>query len=156
MKIFEKIKNIASKKYMLPVALAAAAICALLLSGGGKEGRNDAKIASALFSTELEERIEKLCESVSGVRNVKVLLTLDTSEEYVLATDSERNGEYERREIVRVDSGDGITLYVVSPKIRGVAIVCTGGERASVKKTIGDLVSVSLGIPSSKVSVAGS
>ena len=157
--LFEKIKSIVSKKYAIPIVIAAAAITLLLISNGaggkGAEVEQGVPYSRAMLSRELEERIAELCESVAGVNRATVFLTLDTSEEYVYAKDTENNGEYRRSEIVRVDTGGGIELCVVSPKVRGVAIVCTGGERASVRKTITELVASALGIDSSKISVAG-
>ncbi|MBR6917518.1 MAG: hypothetical protein IKN38_04975 [Clostridia bacterium] len=88
------------------------------------------------------------------MRNAKVLLTLDTSEEYVLAKDLERNGDYIKSVTVGSESG-GIELYVVSPRVRGVAVVCSGGDKPAVRKKIVSLICASLGIASSKVSVAG-
>ena len=142
------------KRFAVPAILAAAALFALAFSGrenvdGGKRERE-----ISLLSDELCDRIEELCESVGGVREAKVMLTLDTSEEYVYAKNTERNGDYVKIDTVDGSSG-GIELYVISPRVRGVAVVCTGGDRASVKKTIADLVSSALGIEISKVSVAG-
>lgn len=111
--------------------------------------------ALCVLSDELENKIKQLCESVDGVKNVHVLLTLDTSEEYVFAQDSEQSDTYTKRQYVTVNSGDGtVELYVICPKVRGVAIVCTGGGKATVKQTLTELVSSALGIASSRVSVA--
>jgi len=155
MNIKSVLKNLKDKKYLLPAALALAAVILLLLSKGADTKDAKGKVSSALLSAELEERIEELCKSVDGVRYAKAFITLDTSEEYVFAQDFERNGDYIKVETVLSD-GSGTELYVVSPKVRGAAIVCTGGDRPAVKKKIVDLISAALGIDSSKISVAGS
>jgi len=153
--ILTEIKKIAErinvKKLLVPLLLAAAAL--LLLSSRG-DGEERARLCTALLSDELEEKVESLCLSVSGVKRAEVLLTLDTSEEYVMAKDVERNGEYQKSVTVSPDGG-GIELCVISPRVRGVAVVCTGGDRAAVKAKIVSLVSSALGIDSSKISVAG-
>lgn len=119
-------------------------------SGGGEN------VAMCVLSEELEGKIKNMCESVSGVKNVSVMLTLDTSEEYVYAKDSEQSDTYSKSQYVTVNSGDGtVELYVICPKVRGVAVVCSGGEKATVKQTLTELISSALGIPSSRVSVAG-
>ena len=147
-KILERVRI---KKLLVPLLLAAAALLLLSARGEKDEGR---RLCVALLSDELEEKVESLCLSVSGVRRAEVLLTLDTSEEYVVAKDVERNGDYQKSVVVSPDGG-GIELCVVSPKVRGVAVVCTGGDRAAVKAKIISLVSSALGIDSSKISVAG-
>ena len=140
------------KKYALPVALAAIALILLIIPKGKKTER---ELMSVLLSEELEEKIESLCKSVDGVGYAKALVTLDTSEEYVYAKDSERNGDYLKITTVTPDEG-GIGLYVISPRVRGVGIVCTDGDRPVMKKTVVELISAALGIDSSKISVAGS
>ncbi len=142
-----------NKRAALPLLLVAAALVALAFYRGG-DAEEKREYCVALLSEELEEKVEELCLSVSGVRRAEVLLTLDTSEEYVMAKDVEQNGDY--RKSVTVDAeGGGIELCVVSPKIRGVAVVCTGGDRPVVKQKIISLVSSALGLDSSKIAVAG-
>jgi len=150
-KLAEKINL---KKMILPAALFLLGL--ILISTSGKEEEKETRtISFAMLSDELEERIEELCRSVDGVRTAKAFITLDTSEEYILANDTERNGDYIKIETVGGDSG-GIELCVISPKIRGAAVVCTGGDRPAVKKKIVELVGAALGIDSSKIGVAGS
>ena len=143
------------RKLVIPMILAAAAIAIFAaMRGSGAERKPSRALTVSLLSDELEKKIEALCKEVDGVREARVLLTLDTSEEYVYATDSERRADAVKTETVRTDGG-GIELYVVSPRVRGVAVVCTDGDRPAVKQKIVSLVSAALGIPTSKVSVAG-
>ena len=141
------------KKYALPVSLAAIALLLFIFPKGEKN--NEREMTSALLSDELEEKIENLCRSIDGVGYAKALVTLDTSEEYVFAKDSERSGEFVKITTVSPDDG-GIGLYVISPRVRGVGIVCTDGDRPVMKKTVVELISAALGIDSSKIAVAGS
>lgn len=152
-----EIKNVILKykKFILPASLAAAALILLLFSQKTEDEPQKTELTSALLSEELEEKIESLCKSVDGVRYAKALVTLDTSEEYVLAKDSEKNGDAVKIETVGAENG-GIELYVISPRVRGVAVVCTGGDRAGMKKTVIELLSAALGIDSTKIGVAGS
>ncbi len=141
------------KKYALPAALAVIALILLIIPKEDKKA--ECELTSVLLSDELEEKIESLCKSIDGVGYAKALVTLDTSEEYVFAKDSERNGDYVKITTVAPDGG-GIGLYVISPRVRGVGIVCTHGDRPVMKKTVVELVSAALGIDSSRISVAGS
>ena len=135
------------------MALASLAVILLVIPKGGAS--DGVKLTSVLLSDELEEKIESLCKSIDGVGYAKALVTLDTSEEYVYAVDSERNGEYVKITTVTPENG-GIGLYVISPRVRGVGIVCTDGDRPLMKKTVVELVASALGIDTSKISVAGS
>ncbi len=160
----EKLKNekakklfavFSSKKYLIPVILVLLALCLIIFSSGDKREETAARSEAGLLSEKLEERIRLMCEKVEGVGNVYVMLTLDTSEEYVYAADTEKNGSTVKSEFVLADSSSGIELYVVCPKVRGVAVVCDGGDRATVKKVLSELISSALGIPISKISIAG-
>ena len=73
----------------------------------------------------------------------------------MFAKDSEKNGEYFKITTSATDRG-GIELYVISPRVRGAAVVCTGGDNPKVKKTVTELVSSALGIDTTKIAVAGS
>lgn len=158
-----KIKKVLhDKRVILALILLIAGLILVSVSKkdtGGDSEQNNAVSGSASFavlSGEFEERIEKLCESIDGIDKAHVMLTLDTSEEYVYAADSEKNGDSYKSEMVLIDGGDGtVKLYAVCPRVRGVAVVCTGGDKASVKKTVTECLSAALGIPSTKISVAG-
>lgn len=147
-----------NRKYVLPSLLALLAVTLLLLSSVGADRpktETDLSELTAEHVTErLEEKIKIMCTKVKGVSDVCVMLTLDTSEEYVYASDTEKSETFQRSELVTSDGG-GVELYVISPRVRGVAVVCKGGDSAVIKKTLTDLISCALGIPSSSISIAG-
>jgi stage III sporulation protein AG len=87
------------------------------------------------YSAEIEERLTKIISSISGTGNINVMVTLESLEENV----------YSQKELVAVKT----------PKVRGVAIVCSGGENAVIREKITSTVSKALGISSSRVSVTG-
>ena len=157
--ITEKLKKIFSnKKILLPTLLMASALILILVSSAEnkKEGACEkSDVAIGVLSTQLEEKIEKLCESVDGVSNVHVMLTLDTSEEYVFAKDTETSSSGTRSQYVLTSTGEAVELYVIAPKVRGVAVVCSGGDKATIQKILSELISASLGISVSKISIAG-
>ncbi|MCD7775978.1 MAG: hypothetical protein LUH54_01190 [Firmicutes bacterium] len=101
---------------------------AALIIFGGSLFENDSEVGQDVtevflysdYAAALRDEIAAMCESVDGVDDVFVMLTLD----------EETN-------------------------VRGVAVVCFGGEDISVKKTLTELISRALGIPISKISVAG-
>ncbi|MBE6563512.1 MAG: hypothetical protein E7660_07225 [Ruminococcaceae bacterium] len=149
-------KLLKNKKYLVPIILVLAALLIFSLSSdkSKKEDTGQTEVTMELMSDELEEKVRHMCEKVDGVGNVYVMLTLDTSEEYVYASDTEKSETFTRSEFVTSD-GNGVELYVVCPKVRGVAVVCDGGDSAVIKKTLTELISCALGIPTSSISIAG-
>lgn len=110
------------------------------------------------FYTEtLEKRIEELCRASVGIEDVSVLLTLDSGSEYVYAantTDGEETGTREYLIVTGEKGGEPVRVTEICPKVRGVAIVCTNGDRAEVKEKITTLLSAALGIPSNRIKVS--
>ena len=153
MKIKQFITGTKYGKYLIPAVIAALALILVIPLNGEKEAVE--KTTYVMLSDELEEKIESLCKGGDGIRYAKALVTLDTSEEYVFAKDTEKNGEYYKITTSATDRG-GIELYVISPRVRGAAVVCTGGDNPKVKKTVTELVSSALGIDTTKIAVAGS
>ena len=65
---------------------------------------------------------------------------------------------YGSADFIIVSDSDGehaVKLCEIYPKIRGVAVVCTDGDLPQVKESVVRLLSASLGIPSSRIEVAG-
>lgn len=107
----------------------------------------------------LEQRITTLCNNIHGVQDATVLLTLECSSEYVYAQNSTENekgsGAWDYVIIQQSSGEDPILVTEIYPKIRGVAVVCSGGDTAEIQSTIIELLSASLGISSHRIRVAG-
>lgn len=100
----------------------------------------------------LEERIGELCRSIAGIQDAVVFLTLDCSSEYVYA--NEKVSDYL---ILSDKEGEqAVMLCEIYPQVRGVAVVCTGGDLPRIRETVTELLAASLGLPSNKIKVAGS
>lgn len=129
----------------------------------GKQNKNDAdSYYSVSFYTEnLEKRIKELCRSCDGAGDVHVLLTLDSGSEYVYASDVEQkkdgeNGSVTREYLIVSASGgdEPVKVTEIYPRIRGVAVVCSGGDRSDVREKITSLLSAALGIPTNRIRVS--
>ncbi len=110
------------------------------------------------YTDVLEERITALCNNIHGVQDTTVLLTLDSGSEYVYAQNTTENGTGGAWDYVILQQGSGedtILVTEIYPKIRGVAVVCTGGDNVVIQRTITELLSASLGISSHRIRVAG-
>ena len=83
------------------------------------------------YSTEIESDLQKILSSISGCGETKVLLTI----EYVYLEDSTTKTKE------------------IQPVIRGVLVVCEGGDDPVVTQTVTQAVTRALDISSAKVCV---
>lgn len=126
------------------------------------------------FEEQLEKRLEEALCQIENAGEVKVMATLDSMEEDILATEEnnqksttkETDGnkgtrdvqqQSEQTKIVMGNSGDGVTEpYVVKklqPRVLGVLVLADGGDQPKVQTEISQAVSTILGLPVSKVVV---
>lgn len=124
----------------------------------------------------LEDKIKKLVSSITSSNKVEVLITLDSGVEYVYANEinkdtdkledvngndnrkvQEKDKEEKKYIIVKTEDGGEVALLVteLAPKIRGVAIVCEGGDRKDIAEKIKHAVSTVLDITTRRVSITG-
>ncbi|MBE6625782.1 MAG: hypothetical protein E7628_01185 [Ruminococcaceae bacterium] len=104
------------------------------------------------YTAYLEERITDLCNSLYGVSDTQVFLTLDCSSEQIYQNDSASDFL-----ILTGDDGDmAVKLCEIYPKVRGIAVVCRGGDIPRIQATVTDLLAAALGLPKNQIQVAGS
>ncbi len=137
----------------------------LLLLGGGAFGTTDSKEASEAdrsaeeelldYRNDLESRIRILCESVRGVEDVRVILTLDGGYESVYATE-ERDGDLRYVIVGSGASAEGLLLSCAAPTVAGVGVVCAGGDDPTVRRELTALLAATLRIPSNRIYITGS
>lgn len=166
-KIKEILKN--DKKLLVVFILAIVGVVLLIISefvtDDKKEIAENTPADSHEYTQMIEQKLEKIVSSIDGAGLSDVMVTLETGEENVYArqvkSDEEKNenkdsAQYEYEYIV-IKSGasqeGGMLLKVVQPDIRGVAIVCEGGDNAAVRENIINAVSAVLDINTNKISV---
>ena len=157
----ETIRNFFSKnkKMLLLFLLALSGVMLMIFGGIDREPKKSGESTETQYSVrfyteELEERIEEICKQVKGVAEAHVLLTMDASSEFVYA----ENTSASAHDYVIVErQGDGALVQIkeIYPEIRGVAVVCTRGGDSEMQRTITELLSAALGIPTSRIRVAG-
>lgn len=117
----------------------------------------------------LELKLENILSNISGVGNVKVLLTYNETEELIpvynesdkRSTTNEVDSEGGTRVIEEVDSSkevvyqndEIITQKKISPKIEGAIITATGANNATVKANIIQAVEAATGLATHKIQV---
>ena len=106
-----------------------------------------------IYQDYLEKRIKTLCESVSGVRNVTVVVTLSGSFESVYATEWP-DGQEEYVILGSGSSASPIYLSRSAPEIAGIGIVCSGGSNDNVRCELISLLSATFHISSNRIYIA--
>lgn len=131
------------KALRIVIALGIAGIVLIFLSSlwdtDGRESSQDglqSGISAEDYGNRLEKELTDIISKISGVGRCEILLTMENSVEYVYLS----NGDTKTKSI--------------EPTVRGVAVVCDGGENPVTKEKIIDVVTKALNISSSRVSVA--
>mgnify|MGYP001028682586 FL=1 len=149
-------------------ALVALIGAGLLLWPGGKSVPGGAISAGPekAEQPELQAQLEDILATISGVGQVRVLLTVESGGERQLAQDTELEysgptaspEDYSRRsETVLVKGGNGaetVTVRQTYPTYRGALVVCQGGDRAEVRLAVTEAVAALTGLTSDRVTVA--
>ncbi len=162
--VFGKFKSIKSITLLI-----IGVIAGLLLIFIGNTDSKNAKINSPdtekhldmtdQYIKDLEVRLTQILSKMDGIGEVSVIITADSCIETVYA----QNGRYDsgsltEKEYVIIDSNGNdtpITVKLVYPKIRGVAIVCQGGSNPINQEKITNLVSSLFDIAQNQVYVSG-
>lgn len=139
------------------------------LSGGESSSRSRKEAQetrSGWAVRDVQQEMEEILGAMSGVGQVKVMLTVDSDGERQLAQDTQLSysgataapEDYSRKsETVLVDGSDGDETVVVRqtyPTYRGALVVCQGGGSAEVRLAVTAAVSALTGLPADRVTVA--
>lgn len=156
-----------TKIKIIIIALALAAGVGLLFLGNflSRETEEEA-VADQLpseadaesFARDAEERIVKLCSSVSGAGEVSAVVSLSGGYRAVYAENQQSGGTTYRNETVLTGSGSSEKALLVgydNPAISGIGIVCTGGDDPVVRQKIISLVSAAFNVGTNKIYVVG-
>lgn len=112
----------------------------------------------------LEQKLQGVLSKTEGAGRVEVMITLQSSDEKIYATDEKTNYKssdsvtertYDEQYVLSDGNNEdgGIVLKTNAPEIKGVIVVCDGGDNSAVANQITNAVCASLGIKSNCVSV---
>lgn len=132
---------------------------------------NNSYVSADDYCSKMQRNVEKITSSITGNSNVKVIITLESGIKYNYANinedstqkKSENDSESASRELkqsyITVKSSDGgeeaLLITEEMPQVRGVAIVCEGGDDPNINEKIKYAVMAALNITSKRVYVAG-
>lgn len=123
------------------------------------------EVSSSTYCEYLEDKVQEIVESIEGAGETRVMITLSETTEYIYATndkdtrkssDNDDNSTFENDYvIIENNSNDaGLLIKTIEPKVRGVAVVCAGGNDSSVQRQIYSAVSAVLNISTSRISIS--
>lgn len=121
---------------------------------------------------ELELRLTEIVSHIDGAGRTKVMVTMDSTSEYVYAKDtsvrtdtsssqengrvSESSGSSAETSHIIIDGKSGDEPLVekqIEPKVRGVIVLCEGADNPVVENRVTEAVKTALGISSSRICV---
>ena len=171
----EKIKNITKN----PKLLIAVGLCGILLvflsslfsSGYKKETVSvSSEQSTEQYRVGLEQSIKEIVSQISGDSAPTVVITLESGIRYSYAsadeTDTSSSGqtsgesrESKKQSFITVKTADGgeqpLVVTEIMPEVRGVAIICNGGNSQAIAEKIENAVTAALNITTKRVYISG-
>lgn len=122
---------------------------------------NTAVISYDEYTQSLENKLTSLISSIDGVGECKVMITLENTKESVYATNYDNKNDADsnnsKGEYVIYDSNNGeapILIMEYMPTVKGVSVVCSGGDNTVIREKIISLVTSLFNISTNRVSVS--
>ena len=170
------ITKLKSPGLLLTVGLAGIVLICISSFIGGEKKDKENTLPTESFSVEeyrtgLENSISDIVKSITGSENVNVVITLESGIRYSYADVNEGTSENRtesnlessssesKQTYITVKSADGgeqaLLVTTEMPEVRGVAIVCEGGDDLQTNEKIENAVTAALNITSKRVYIAG-
>lgn len=131
-------------------------------------------VTAQAYETRLENNLTDIITKIQGAGNAKVMITLEQTAKYVYATEEKESGQTALNQsdgaatknetesssektylLVKNEDGSETALAVteIQPVIKGVVIVCDGGDNPAVQQNIINAVTTALHVTSVRVCV---
>ena len=165
-KTMDKFKKLLKNKYIL-ILITVGVVLMLFSSGGDKtaQPQNISSLTETGFSVEkLEDRMATALSKIEGAGRVKVVLTVRSSTEQVIAEDQEnveriKGDETESESTVQtviIDAGNGespVTLKYIYPEFQGALVIAQGADSTAVRLALTEAVASLTGIGTDRITV---
>lgn len=174
----EKIKNLTKNPKLLIIlgvcGIALIFISSFFSSGSDiKQGSSDSAETYTVeqYRAALEDDIKDIVTSITGDKNPTVVITLESGIRYSYASADEtdtssskgdtndQSSESKKQSYITVKTSDGgeqaLVVTEIMPEVRGVAIICSGGNGETTSEKIKNAVTAALNITSKRVYISG-
>ncbi|MBQ8267870.1 MAG: hypothetical protein IJZ21_05745 [Clostridia bacterium] len=174
----EKIKKITQNPKLLIVLGIGGILLIFISSLFSADDKTDNKAASSstTYTTEeysemLEKDIKNIVTGITGDKNPTVVITLESGIRYSYASADEtdtsssagsandQSSESKKQSYITVKTADGgeqaLIVTEIMPEVRGVAIICAGGNSETTAEKIKNAVTAALNITSKRVYISG-
>ena len=111
------------------------------------------------YKKRLEEEIESLCGTVSGIGYVNAVTFFDEVGGSIYAQNTQNGATQQKNEYVIIGSGSGShALYIGEslPKLSGIGVVCNTGGDITKRNELVALLSAAYGLPMTRIYVTES
>ena len=174
----EKIKKLIQNPKLL-VILGVGGILLIFVSSFFTGNKNDDKKTTSVgsgYTTEqycalLEKSVKSIVTGITGDKKATVVITLESGVRYSYASADEtdtssstgstndQSSESKKESYITVKNADGseraLVVTEIMPEVRGVAIICEGGNNEIVAEKIKNAVTAALNITSKRVYICG-
>lgn len=171
---FSKLVNDMRSNKKLAVCICAALAGVVLIAVSETDISKDKKTYVNADTTEyqqysqevLKKELAEFLENIDGAGRVEVMINYESTQEKIYACDTSENiskSDEEKQErnyksehiIIKTDGNEnGLTVKEIYPKIRGIAVVCDGGNNSVIKEQITSTLCALFNINSTRISVA--
>lgn len=170
------------KKFLKnPKLLVILAVCGILLIFLSNVFTDSKKTATAGLVTEsytvteykasLEKSVKSIVTGITGDKKPIVVITLESGVRYSYATideidsssssgnSADQSSESKKQSYITIKTSDGgeqpLIVTEIMPEVRGVAIICSGGNQTATAEKIKNAVTAALNITSKRVHISG-
>lgn len=174
----EKIKKITHNPKLLIILGISGILLIFISSLFSGETKTDSKTyagnttyTAEQYTEMLENDIKNIVTSITGDKNPTVVITLESGIRYSYASVDEtdtssstgsvtdQSSESKKQSYITVKTADGgeqaLLVTEIMPEVRGVAIICSGGNAEATAEKIKNAVTAALNITSKRVYISG-
>lgn len=154
-------------KYLLLVCLVGLVLIVLPGKGTSKADSDTEETAQTVAdqAVALEKQMETVFSQITGVGNVRVLLTVKSSEESVYAYDRNTSSsqtetgssQSSQTELITVGGGSNESALITKtrmPEFLGAVVVCEGGDSAKVRLQLTEAIRSLTGITADNIVIS--
>jgi stage III sporulation protein AG len=169
--IFKKLKGIKNIEVIIACVLGAVILLVYFSSFTSTGGSNVVELeysSSTSYAEELELRLSTTLSAIAGAGNVRVMLTLESGPELVIATSSDQkttisqSGDNKSENITVIEdpiivtqngTSSPLVLMEILPTVKGVVVVASGADDVRVKLDLLNAIQALLDVDNSDIKI---